>query len=337
MTPTFQLLVDGVDITARIADRLISLTITDEAGLKSDRLEITVDDRDHRLPVPPQEGEIRAWIGYSDHPIFGRAYMGRYTIDEVEFSSGPRSLTVRAKAAELVKGFQRPKTRSWDATTIGTIVERIATEHGFSPRVGEGLAGIAIAHLDQTEESDAAFLNRLARDNDATSKPADGALLFVRRGEARTASGKAIPTLRLAPGDVTTWKVQISERGAYTAVRAYYQDHGAGEKKTVQVGEGNAVFTIRLPYKEEGEARRAADAKLKAFQRGKASLDLTLPGRPDLIAEGKVALTGFRPGVDGLWLVTRVEHALSGAGYTCSVTAEVGGEGVDDGGEGDSE
>ena len=40
------------DITALIADRLVGMTITDEAGLQSDRVTI---ERDPRVPPPSDE------------------------------------------------------------------------------------------------------------------------------------------------------------------------------------------------------------------------------------------------------------------------------------------
>lgn len=54
MTPDFKVIAAGINITPQIRDRLLSLTIMDEAGLKSDSVEITLDDRDGliELPIP---------------------------------------------------------------------------------------------------------------------------------------------------------------------------------------------------------------------------------------------------------------------------------------------
>ena len=52
MTPDFQILADRQDVTQAIRSRFISLTITDEAGLQSDSLEIKIDDRDSTLEMP---------------------------------------------------------------------------------------------------------------------------------------------------------------------------------------------------------------------------------------------------------------------------------------------
>ena len=52
MTPSWQILADGVDVTANFRDRLVELTVTDNEGSKSDSCEIVVVDRDGILAVP---------------------------------------------------------------------------------------------------------------------------------------------------------------------------------------------------------------------------------------------------------------------------------------------
>ena len=52
MTPDFKIMAAGANITPQIKDRLISLRISDEAGTKSDMLEVTLDDRDGRVEIP---------------------------------------------------------------------------------------------------------------------------------------------------------------------------------------------------------------------------------------------------------------------------------------------
>ncbi len=59
MIPAFRLTVDGEDATGAVADRLLSLVLTDEDGTKADRLEIELDDRDGRLAFPDTEARLR--------------------------------------------------------------------------------------------------------------------------------------------------------------------------------------------------------------------------------------------------------------------------------------
>jgi|LakMenEpi03Aug12_release.lakeMendotaPanAssembly.Ray.scaffolds.fasta_scaffold110617_4 phage protein D len=182
-TPAFRIIANGNDITDLIRDRLISLRVTDEAGQVSDSLEITVDDREKRMPLPRTGTWIRVWLGYSsngDLPV----YMGAYAVDECDLSCGPRSMVIRATAAatapELIK---EQRTQSWHQTTLGQVVTTIAERNNLEPVIKGSLASVEIKHEDQTSESDQAFLTRLAERHSATIKPADGKLVVVPRGK----------------------------------------------------------------------------------------------------------------------------------------------------------
>ena len=49
MNPAFKITADKKDVTALIAQRLVSINITDETGLVSDTCEILLDNRDEKL------------------------------------------------------------------------------------------------------------------------------------------------------------------------------------------------------------------------------------------------------------------------------------------------
>ncbi|WP_449221140.1 contractile injection system protein, VgrG/Pvc8 family [Tistrella mobilis] len=326
MTPVFKVALDDRDITARIADRLVSLAVTDEASLTSDVAELVIDDRDGTVPLPPEGAEMVVGIGYAE--TGGVVDLGRFRVDEVEVEGPERRMSVRAKASDsrdhaALGRLKVQRSRSWHRTTLGAIVETIAREHGFDPVIAAGLRDQAVPHADQTEESDIAFLTRLARDIGAIAKPAHGKLLFVPRGEARAASGQAIPAITLLPSEVTDWRVTLAKRGKYAAVAATWRDDATAETRTVTAGQGEPVHTLRHTYADPSQAQRAAAARLDAFRRGAATLDLNLPGRPALAAETRLTLAGFRAGADGDWIISRVEHRLDGGGYVCALQAEV--------------
>lgn len=98
MRPSARIEVDGLEVTTRLInpddDRqnvLESITITDEAGLKSDSLDITIDDRD-RFASAAKGDEIRVWLGYEPTPL----YMGRFLVETVAKSGPRRRMTISA-------------------------------------------------------------------------------------------------------------------------------------------------------------------------------------------------------------------------------------------------
>lgn len=319
MRTDFRILAEGTDITDKIADRLIRLSVTDEAGRRSDAARIELDDRDAAIRLPRTGAELEIWLGYESSLV--RA--GLYKVDRLELSAPPATLLLEATSANMKASLKEQKTRPWEATTIGAIIEAIAADHGLTPTVGDDLSGVAIDREDQLDESDMHFLSRLAIDRDAVAKPADDRLLFVRRDQAKSASGRTLPTTMLRPGDVTSWQVSITERLRYQSVVAYWHDTEAAERREVRAGSGEPTFTIASDFPDAATAQAAANARLGALARGTSELEMTMPGRADLFAEAPLTLTGFRDGVDGDWTVETVEHSLSRSGFTTRLTAKV--------------
>ena len=319
-TPGFRVEANGGDITSLIADRLISLRLNEQAEQPSDSLEISLDDRDKRVPVPANGTWLRVWLGYSK-PL----YMGAFAVDEVELSMGPRSMVIKATASNTAPTLQKEqRTKSWHNTTLGAVVQEIAGRHNVVPVIKGSLATTQIKHEDQTNESDQAFLTRMAQKFKATIKPADGKLVVVPRGDKDNAG-----SVTIRQEDVTNWRATLKNRGAYGGVKARYLDRTLNKEKTVSAGQSGGalpVFEEKQLYKSQTEAQKAADSRLQSLRAGEVRISITLPGRPDVNAEGLVTLQGFRGEVDGTWNVKQVTHDLSGSGYVTTVECGTQGE-----------
>lgn len=328
LKPEFRLLANGGDITGTLQGRLKSLRFTDEAGLESDALEVVLDDADPANPIqmPPTGAELELFLGYD-----GAAQrMGLFVVDEIELSGWPGEMRITGRAAPFDKSkggknaLQSQKTRSWPKDTkLSAMVQKIAKEHGMEGAVSQSLASVTLPHLDQSDESDMHFLVRIARKYDAVVKPAGGKLVVAKRGESKSVSGEALPAAALTPGDVTSYRVTLSKRENSGSVVAAWHETKKAKRHTVTVGSGEPVTRLRQQYATEEMAKAAATAELDKRNRMLRKLSLSLPGRTDLAAEAPLTLAGFRDGVSGDWLITRVEHSLDNAGYVCSVDAEV--------------
>ena len=320
-TPAFRVVADGADVTAAIADRLISLRINDQAGQQSDSLEITLDDRDKRLPVPRSGAWLKVWLGYSSGGTLP-VYMGSFAVDEVDLSMGPRSMVIKATAAqtapELVK---EQRTQSWHQKTLGAIVQEIATRNGLQPLIKGDLGSVQIKHEDQTNESDQSFLTRLAEKYKATVKPADGKLVVVPRTE-----GAGQFTVQLT--ECSDWRCTLKNRGAYGQVKVKWLDRKLNKEKLETFGEKGPlpIFEEKQLFRDEAEATKAAESRLQSLKAGEVRISLKMVGRPDLNADGEITLQGFREYVDGTWVIKQVTHELAGGGYSTSVECGTKGE-----------
>ena len=323
-TPAFRIVADGADVTQAIKDRLLSVRVQDQAGQQSDSLEIALDDRDSQMPIPRTGAWLKVWLGYStggDLPV----YMGSYAVDEVDLSNGPRSLVIKATAAqtapELVK---EQRTQAWHEKTLGDVVSEIAKRNGLKPIIKGNLGSIAIKHEDQTNESDQSFLTRLAEKYKATIKPADGNLIVTPRGEGAGA-------FTLEAQQVSSWRATLKSRGAYGQVKVKYLDRATNLEKVETHGEKGPlpVFEEKQLFRDKAEAKKAAESRLQSLKSGEVRISLQMPGNPQFNSDGKVTLKSFRAGVDGTWIIKSVAHALDSSGFT--TTVECGTEGEEDG------
>ena len=319
MTPAFLIRVDNNDITPLISDRLLSLRIVDEAGIRSDSVEITLDDRDAALIWPRHGVNLEVLLGYRQQ---GLVFVGLYVVDEITHHGPPGTLTICARAADMRGSLKAPKTRVWDNTTIGDIVRIIAADHHLEPEISQTLSSIAVDHIDQTEESDLHFLTRMARQLNAVGKPANNRLLFVERGAGMSSSGKPLPVFNVDPSLIVRHRMSQADRGKYNSVVAHWYDYDAARKVSVSVGSGDPSYVLRYNSPDASQAVRVARSRLIELQRGQATLSLTVLGNAELIAEGRMILQGVRSGIDGDWLIHRVEHRLDSGGFVTQIEAE---------------
>lgn len=339
ISPNTRILANDQDITAAISDRFRSLRLSDGVGLESDTLELVLADHDPAQPIkkPPKGAELEVFLGYDG----SATRMGLFVCDEIEFSGWPGVMTIRARAAAYEaspkgkKDLQTQKSRSWAKdTTVRAMVAKIAKEHGLEPAVAKSLASIKLPHLNQTSESDLSFLLRALKPYGAVVKPAGGKLTVAKRGESKTISGGELPTVTMRPTDVGTWTCRESAKEGKGTVVAHYRDTKGAKRVEVKVGSGEPVKQLRHAYTNKDTAQRAAQAELDKRERAETTFSATMEGRPDLAAEGRLVLEGFRDGVAGEWLLKKVEHTLDDMGYRCDVEAEkpTASEGGGDGG-----
>ncbi|QQQ17737.1 hypothetical protein JIP62_10370 [Brevundimonas vitis] len=317
--PDFQLTLGDEDVTARVRDRLLSLTVTDNSGEESDTLEVRLDDRDNAIETARRGAVLSLSIGYEGDGLF---HMGKFTVDEVTVEGPPDVLIIQAKAADMREGFKAQRTRSFTATTIGAIVADIASDHRLTPAVAAELASVVIVHRDQTNESDLHFLTRLGRDFGAVAAPKDGKLVFAPIGTGLSVSGAAMDVVTLDRRDLTRWSGKEADRNSQGSVKARWRDHRAARTEYATAGSGDPVKTLRPTYRDEATARAAAEAALGRADRDRAEVELILPGRAVIVAQTPIEVTGLRPELSGRWIAKTVTHTLAfeGAGFTTTVT-----------------
>ncbi|AEK60851.1 phage late control D family protein [Collimonas fungivorans] len=328
-TPAFKITLDDQDITAKFAPRLVSLSLSECRGEESDQLDITLTDADGKLAIPRRGARINVQIGWTDSGLVDK---GIFTVDEVEHSGVPDLLTLRARTANLIDTFRQINEYSFSNTTVGGIIEAIAFRQQLQAGVSEALRNIQVKHMDQTRESDAAFLRRLGKRYDAAATVKNDMLIFMPAGRSKTPSGKDLPTIQITRRLGDSHRFHTAERDSYTGVRAFWHDvnHG-GLRRSVVAGIPGNTKRLRTTYTTEFDARTVAVAEWQRIQRGQATFEMSLAlGNPALIPQSPVNVSGFKAEIDSMdWLAAKVTHNISDGGFTSRIELETRAEEVE--------
>lgn len=357
LTPQAELTIDGRRFGTQAMSRIISISLTDKRGFEADELTIELDDHDGTIAIPKTGSKITLKLGYQET---GLVEKGEYLVSEFTASGSPDILSITARAADLAEALAEQVEKSWHKQTLYQIIETIAKKHKYEYIINKDYQNAKIEHIDQTNESDASFMSRLAEQYDAIATVKNGKLLFIPAGESQTASGQPIQptTITRASGDSHSFT--YSSSNSYQAVRAYYTDKKTGQKKEVIVNKDNAypnkkttqqtktvkgktfkakkkendnqkvntegqkIKTLRHLYATESGAWSGARGAFKKIQRGVAEFSITLAvGRPDLYPETPAVVKGFKPEIDAeAWLITEVSHKIDSGGYTANIQFE---------------
>ncbi|MNM29966.1 phage late control protein GPD [compost metagenome] len=327
MKPTFQIVADGKDITALINDRLLLLRTSDKPGMESDEFELRIDDRDQAVTLPSRGAKIEVFLGYSAQAM---ARLGSYTVDEVEVTGPPDTITLRGKASDMRGSGKTTRSGSWEGVALAKIVSDVAARNGWEPGC---TVQTKVPRVDQRNESDFNFITRLAKQYDCTAKVASGKLVVLPRQGGQSASGKAIGTVTISRPGVSRYSFRLGDRSTQKAVKTQHQDKATGKLSVVELGNEDAptglpgVHTDRHIYPNKSAAEQAAKARLAAFNRSTAAVRLEMVGRTDLFAERTISAQGFKNGLDGEYLVDSVEQVFTASGWTTTVECNGGKKG----------
>lgn len=329
----------GADLADKVNPRLLELTLSEKREAEADELSITLHNHDGALAVPEpgvalllqlgwMSGDDRAQVAGGGSaakgvPV-GLVDKGRFTVDEVGQSGPPDVVTIRARSADLTGLYRKRRTRTWRNTNLGSVLGRIASEHGGFARIAGGLANAPIKEIEQEGKSDMAFVRDLGRRYDAIATWKAGMLLFAPIGLSAAVGGAPMDSFLLTRRDGWRWSFTQADREAYSGAEAQWHDQDGARRRTVRVGAngaqvaegGSASRKLKRVYASEAEARQAAQAAATRDRRRPYAFEYELAvADPALQPDQRITLQGWGAKVDGIaWLVESVETTLDAEG-----------------------
>ena len=336
MRPDLRMSIAGQDVTELLSDRLLSLSLTDQDGTESDRMSVTLDNRDYRLPLPKKNEIVHLEMGYKaaqqdDRETAlafktGLAYMGRFVINNSRVTGHPHAISVSANAADMGAELKSARSKGWNNVLLGDVVKTVAARHELDPVIADEYAAIHFPHINQTEESDINMLTRLSRQYDLMVKPANGQLIVAEIGQGKSATGKQMPEIVLSQRHMTGFDVESAEREQYQSVVCRYYDTDKARVLLHRAGTGGPELMLREQAANAADAKRRAEAEYR--RRGRALLKFSgnMPGDVRVMTGAILTLddTWHPEHVGARFVVKSATHNIR-SGYSMSFKAESAG------------
>lgn len=314
MHPKCVITINGAPVAGLFWEKLISVTVTDREGARSDTIDLDLEDGPPHIAIPQENDLIQCWLGYEET---GVEYMGAFTVSDVEVNCIPWTLKVRGEAADMTAPLKEHKERHWDNKTIQQIVSDVAGDAGLAPQVSGAVGSHTYKWWGQQNESGMHMLERLAERHNALFTVKDGKLLFVERGSGQTAGGAGLAPLIVVPTMIVegTCSVQFAKRSKHKDVSGEWYDRDeAKRKRETWQGEADteAAYTLRHGYADDKEAKKAAGSRSKALKREGIRTSVTIEGNGGAKAGRPMTYAGVRPGVDGIpFIIEEAAHSFS--------------------------
>jgi phage protein D len=316
MTPAFVCSVGGSNLGNGIGSRLLELVVTDNDGSESDSVSIRVDDRNGEVAIPPRGGIMAVALGYKETGVMP---MGLYTVDEVTCDGYPMSLTVTGRSADLKQKFKSQRAQGYENKTLGDVLTEVAGRNNLAPFISGSINAIQYKYLAQ-DESDLAFIQRLANKHDAVVNAKNGKLIFAKKGE--TDFGVVAVTV---PGQLLSYEVTFADRAAHEKSMASWWDFDEAKRTREEASgtEGGFYEMHSLWPDGQAEAQEVAKSKASALGRDEKTGRFEVVGNPLIRAEMHLVVGGVRPGVDGLYRIKTATHRLTNQGYQTEMSVEL--------------
>lgn len=327
----WQVKINGRDLSSRMRPFLIEIEVTDKAGQESDSCNLTFDDAGGRIKLPPKGALVEVRLN--------GALVFRGRVDTVRSSGtrgGGRLLRVHAKGFDTRGKAKSPQSFHMDDTTLGSFLEKAASNAGYSIKVDEAFANIQGSYWGADGESFVELGQKYARQLHGTFKLRDREGVLAARGEN---SLPAVTAIVGKGGNVISWDIEpFSGRAAIKKAKARWFDRAKAtfEEKEIEIEDVDAVdadYTVPGLAADGDQAEAIAKGRKGEAERGtgggSVEMDLTTHAQ----AEAPFQMIGARRGIDGTYKIeTRVHRANRSGGATtrCEIKQPGGGAGKDD-------
>ncbi len=325
--PRVRITYQGKDITQDISAYLVAVEYSDSTDDESDEASFTVENTEqvwNNNWRPKKKDKLRIAIGYDD----GMLDCGTFTVDEIEFSGPPDTVSIRALAASVSNPIRTKGSKAYEQQTLQQIAEDIAKKHGYqivnNLTDKNKLKDIKFERITQSRQTDLAFLSRIADDYGVMFSVRDTKLIFTSIYDIESAG----TALKLDRKDLISYSMKDQAVDTYKSASVKHVVPKKSETvKFIYEGEGNKEASDTLEVRSKAEDTKQAETKAKAKLHKANKKEVTgsfaVEGNPRIVAGINFDLTGFGL-FSGKWNITKTSHRIDkSGGYTTDFEANL--------------
>ena len=288
---------EGKDITQKIENSLLSFSVNDVANSAIDDVTISLEDKDHNWlnKFIVNEGDkiemSAVSFNWNKPDEEYRVKFGTYFVDEPENSINPALFNLKGISIPGTGNFRELKrTKPWKNIKVKGVITSIASRYGFGV-VYDTKLNPTIKELEQSNEADFEFLQKLCNDNGLIIKMYRSKMIIFNEAEYENKK----PVLTIKPSDC---EGQISFNRTLTdcnydkAVLKYKKKKGVviTASYTRPGAKGDKTLNLTDSVDTQAEALNVCRTKLREKNKNAVKLSFTLPGLARIYASDVVKL-----------------------------------------------
>lgn len=316
---------DNKDISEDLVPYLLSWSYSDHASGKADDLQISLEDREGLWMgdwLPDKGATLKAALVTEHWAEQGKTEelpFGTFEIDTIDGKSSPSTVTIKALSIPESASLRgEEKTRSWEKVKLSTVAKDIADNAGLTLFYDTD-DDPEYDRLDQTEESDLAFLQKNCENEGLSLKISDQQIVIF--DDEKYEAMDPVMTIKRGQSYILDYSFSTSTREVYSACRVEYHDPSGNESISYTYTDPNKPATgktlvVNQRVDSIAKAEKMAKKKLRKQNRGETKMSFSLLGDIRLLAACTVMVDGYGK-FDGKYFIEEAEHA--GAGYTVKI------------------
>lgn len=211
-----------VDISDEIAHSISSLNYTDNSKNAIDDLELELENLDYRWLkewYPDENAQLLVGIHEEKENETNFLDLGTFYVDEPTFEND--RLNLKCLALPLDQNIRDQKNSvAWEKITLKELVTQIANKHEMNAKIYAD--NEFFERLDQNQETDLAFINRIVKETGLNMKVSDDKIIIFDDEEME--KNDTVEIFNINDERIRSFSLKKKNKGIYDKVEVSYYD-----------------------------------------------------------------------------------------------------------------